>query len=70
MLIDGAQLDAPAAPLDDLLRVGLDAAPDEVAIVSAERVADLARARGRRARALAGGYRGARAASRATGSPR
>ncbi len=37
MLIDGAQLDAPAAPLDDLLRRGLEAAPDEVAIVSAVR---------------------------------
>jgi long-chain acyl-CoA synthetase len=37
VLIDGAQLEAPAAPLDDLLRVGLEAAPDEVAIVSAVR---------------------------------
>jgi long-chain acyl-CoA synthetase len=37
VLIDGAQLDAPAAPLDDLLRVGLEARPDEVAIVSALR---------------------------------
>jgi len=37
VLIDGAQLEAPAAPLDDLLRVGLEAAPDEVAIVSALR---------------------------------
>ncbi|MGD9734587.1 MAG: class I adenylate-forming enzyme family protein [Solirubrobacterales bacterium] len=37
MLIDGARLDAPAAPLDDLLRAGLEAAPDEVAIVSALR---------------------------------
>ena len=37
MLIDGAQLDAPAAPLDDLLRAGLEAGPDEVAIVSAVR---------------------------------
>jgi acyl-CoA synthetase (AMP-forming)/AMP-acid ligase II len=57
MLIDGAQLDAPAAPLDDLLRAGLEAAPDEVAIASAERSLswhelDQASA------ALAGGYRG------------
>ena len=37
MLLEGAQLEAPAAPLDDLLRIGLDAAPDEVAIVSAHR---------------------------------
>ena len=37
MLIDGAQLEAPAAPLDDLLRVGLATAPEEVAIVSALR---------------------------------
>jgi len=37
VLIDGAQLDAPAAPLDDLLRAGLEAGPDEVAIVSAVR---------------------------------
>jgi acyl-CoA synthetase (AMP-forming)/AMP-acid ligase II len=37
VLIDGAQLDAPAAPLDDLLRPGLETAPDDVAIVSAVR---------------------------------
>ena len=37
MLLEGQQLDSPAAPLDDLLRVGLDAAPDEVAIVSSQR---------------------------------
>ena len=37
MLIDGAQLEAPATRLDDLLRAGLEAAPDEVAIVSAVR---------------------------------
>lgn len=37
MLIDGAQLEAPAAPLDDLLRAGLASVPDEVAIVSAVR---------------------------------
>ena len=37
MLIDGAELDAPAAPLNDLLRPGLDVSPDEVAVVSATR---------------------------------
>jgi hypothetical protein len=37
MLLEGAQLEAPAAPLNDLLRVGLDAAPDEVAVTSAHR---------------------------------
>ncbi len=37
MLIDGNPLDGPAAPLDDLLRLGLDAAPDEVAVVSSVR---------------------------------
>jgi long-chain acyl-CoA synthetase len=37
VLIDGAHLDAPAAPLDDLLQAGLRAAPDDVAIVSAVR---------------------------------
>ncbi len=37
MLISGAQLDAPAAPLDVLLRAGLEADPDEIAIVSALR---------------------------------
>lgn len=37
MLIDGAPLEAQAAPLDDLLRAGLAAAPDEMAMVSAER---------------------------------
>ena len=37
MLIDGARLDAPAAPLDDLLRTGLGRSPEEVAIVSSHR---------------------------------
>ena len=57
MLLEGARLEAPAAPLNDLLRIGLDAAPDEVAIVSARRALswrELARA----SAALAGGYRG------------
>lgn len=37
MLIDGALLEAPAAPLHELLAVGLAARPDEAALVSAER---------------------------------
>jgi acyl-coenzyme A synthetase/AMP-(fatty) acid ligase len=56
MLIDGAELDAPAAPLNDLLRPGLDAGPGEAAVVSAERSltwVDLDQV----ASALAGGYR-------------
>jgi long-chain acyl-CoA synthetase len=37
MLIEGAELEAPAAPLHELLAAGLAAHPDEVALVSAER---------------------------------
>lgn len=37
MLIDGLPLEAPAAPLGDLPRVGLDAGPEKVALVSATR---------------------------------
>ena len=57
MLLEGARLEAPAAPLTDLLRIGLEADPDEVAITSAQRALswrELDRASG----ALAGGYRG------------
>ena len=36
MLIDGAELEAPAAPLYELLAAGLAAGPDEVAMISAE----------------------------------
>jgi long-chain acyl-CoA synthetase len=36
MSIDGAALEAPAAPLHELLREGLAAAPDEAALVSAD----------------------------------
>jgi acyl-CoA synthetase (AMP-forming)/AMP-acid ligase II len=57
MLIDGVQLDRPAAPLDDLLRIGLEAAPDEVALVSAERALTWRQLREETDR-LAGGYRG------------
>ncbi len=56
MLIDGAELAAPAAPLNDLLRPGLDSAPGEAAVISAERLlswSELDHA----ASALAGGYR-------------
>lgn len=37
MLIDGRPLDAPAPPLNDLLRAGLEAHPEEPALVSAVR---------------------------------
>jgi long-chain acyl-CoA synthetase len=57
MLIDGDPLAAPAAPLDDLLRVGLAAAPDEPAIVSAVRSLSWRELEDESA-ALAGGYRG------------
>jgi long-chain acyl-CoA synthetase len=56
MLIDGAELDAPAAPLDDLLRPGLDGGPDEVALVSAQRSLSWSEL-DREVSALAGGYR-------------
>lgn len=57
MLIDGAPLEAPAAPLHELLAAGLAAGPDELALVSAEeRVSwrELERA----SLVLAGAYRG------------
>src|SRR5215210_4192616 len=57
MLIDGAQLDAPAGPLDHLLKTGLDAAPDEVAIVSAKCALSW-RELDRASAALASGYHG------------
>src|ERR671939_405437 len=56
MLLEGARLEAPAAPLNDLLRIGLDAAPDEAAIVSAHRALTW-RELDRASAALAGGYR-------------
>jgi acyl-CoA synthetase (AMP-forming)/AMP-acid ligase II len=37
MLIGGAQLDSPAAPLGDLLRLGLETKPEEVALLSNQR---------------------------------
>jgi long-chain acyl-CoA synthetase len=57
MLIDGIPLDRPAAPLDDLLRIGLDAAPDAVAMVSADRSLTWRELEAETAR-LAGGYHG------------
>ena len=56
MLLEGARLEGAAAPLNDLLRIGLDAAPDEVAIVSARRALSW-RELDRASAALAGGYR-------------
>ena len=56
MLIEGARLEAPAAPLNDLLKIGLEAAPDDVAILSAHRALTW-RELDRAAAALAGGYR-------------
>jgi long-chain acyl-CoA synthetase len=56
MLLDGAELDAPAAPLNELLRIGLDTAPDEIAIVSVTRALTW-RELDQASAALAGGYR-------------
>ena len=56
MLLEGAQLEAPAAPLNDLLRIGLASAPDEAAITSAQRALSW-RELDRSSAALAGGYR-------------
>jgi long-chain acyl-CoA synthetase len=59
VLLEGARLEAPAAPLNDMLRIGLDAAPDKVAIASAHRALSW-RELDRASAALAGGYRRAR----------
>lgn len=56
MLIDGLPLEAPAAPLNDLLRVGLDASPQEPALVSATRSMSW-RELEEEAERVAGGYR-------------
>jgi acyl-CoA synthetase (AMP-forming)/AMP-acid ligase II len=56
VLIDGLPLDAPAAPLSDLLRVGLDAGPQEPALVSATRAMSW-RELEEESERLAGGYR-------------
>lgn len=56
MLIDGLPLEAPAAPLADLLRVGLDADPEALALVSAHRSLTWGELEAEAER-LAGGYR-------------
>ncbi|HEX4304954.1 MAG TPA: class I adenylate-forming enzyme family protein [Solirubrobacterales bacterium] len=57
MLIDGAKLNAPAAPLSDLLRLGLDAKPDDVALLSNQRSLTWRELEDASSR-LAAGYRG------------
>jgi acyl-CoA synthetase (AMP-forming)/AMP-acid ligase II len=57
MQLEGAPLASPAAPLNELLRVGLEAAPHDIALASMARSMswlELERA----SAALAGGYRG------------
>jgi len=56
MLIDGLPLEAPAAPLADLLRVGLDADPEAPALASAHRSLSWRELEEESTR-LAGGYR-------------
>lgn len=68
MLIDGLPLDAPAAPLSDLLRVGLDAGGEELALVSATRSMSWRELR-RRASGLPAAT-GSWDCSQGTGSPR
>ena len=57
MQIDGTPLDRPAAPLDQLLRVGLAAGPDEPALDSATRALTW-RELEEESSSLAAGYRG------------
>ena len=56
MPIDGAELAAPSAPLNDLLRAGLERSPNGVAIVSSKRALSWSQL-DRDSAALAGGYR-------------
>jgi long-chain acyl-CoA synthetase len=56
VLIDGLPLEAPAAPLGDLPRVGFDAGPEEPALVSATRAMSW-RELEEESERLAGGYR-------------
>ena len=58
MQIDGSTLERPARPLNDLLRVGLEAAPGRGGDRLGGAPRDLARARGRERARLAGGYLG------------
>ena len=55
-MIDGLPLEAPAAPLNDLLRIGLEAGAEEPALVSAERTMSWSELE-EEAERLAGGYR-------------
>jgi acyl-CoA synthetase (AMP-forming)/AMP-acid ligase II len=57
MQIDGSLLERPAPPLNELLRAGLETAPDEVALVSATRSLSW-RELEEESTCLAGGYRG------------
>jgi acyl-CoA synthetase (AMP-forming)/AMP-acid ligase II len=57
VLLEGTELDTPAGPLDDLLRAGLEASSDEIAIRSAVRELTW-RELDEASSALAGGYRG------------
>jgi acyl-CoA synthetase (AMP-forming)/AMP-acid ligase II len=56
MQIDGTSLERPAPPLDELLRAGLEATPEAVALVSAERSLSWRELEDESTR-LAGGYR-------------
>ncbi len=56
MQLDGGPLASPAPPLNELLRAGLDAAPDDTALVSIARSMSW-RELDRASAALAGGYR-------------
>ena len=57
MQIDGSTLERPSPPLDELLQVGLEARPGEVALISAVRSLTW-RELDEESAALAGGYRG------------
>ncbi len=57
MQIDGNLLERPAPPLDELLRAGLEAGPDDIALVSATRSLSWRQLEEESAR-LAGGYLG------------
>ena len=57
MLIEGAPLASPAPPLNELLRAGLEAAPDDIALVSLARSVSWLELE-RDCAALAGAYRG------------
>jgi acyl-CoA synthetase (AMP-forming)/AMP-acid ligase II len=56
MQIDGTPLDRPAAPLNDILAAGLEAAPDDVALASAVRSLSWRELEAESSQ-LAGGYR-------------